>query len=120
MDQDQLINIGLYGAFALIVLAAGAAIIMNLVNSISNPKVLVKSGIGIAVLVLIFFIGYSVAPAEFDSTTRAAFEAAEIDPDAASTAVLYKRVGGAMTTTLILFVIAVVGLVYSTVARIIR
>ncbi len=118
MDSDQLINIGLYGAFALLAIAAISAIVMNLINSLSNTKSLIKSGIGIVVLVVIFFIGYSMAPTEFDSVTSAAFEAAEIDPTAESTGNLYKLVGGAMTTTLVLFVLAVVGLVYSSVARI--
>lgn len=120
MDSDQLINIGLYGAFALLILAAAAAIIMNLINSLGNVKSLIKSGIGIVALVAVYFIGYSMAPAEFDATTAAAFEAADIDPEAASTGALYKQVGGAMTTTLVLFVLAVVGLIYSSVARIIR
>jgi len=33
---------------------------------------------------------------------------------------MYKLVGGAMTTTLILVVVALLGLVYSSVARIVR
>ena len=32
MDSDQLINIGLYGAYALIIIAAGAAIIIKRMN----------------------------------------------------------------------------------------
>jgi len=47
MDSDQLINIGLYGGFALIVIAAVAAIGMNLVSAFSNPKSLIKTGIGV-------------------------------------------------------------------------
>ena len=120
MDSDQLINIGLYGAFALIVIAAGAAIIMNLINSFSNVKSLVKSGIGILALGLIFFIGYSMAPSEFDNVSREAFILAEIDVDAESTANTYKLVGGAMTTTLVLFVLAIAGLIYSSIAKMIR
>ena len=118
--SDQLINIGLYAAFALIIIAAAAAIILNLVNSLSNTKSLIKSGIGVAALAVIFLIGYSIAPAEFDATTRAAFEAAEIDPDAPSTATTYRLVGGAMTTTLVLFALAIVGLFYSSIARIVK
>ena len=119
MDSDQLINIGLYGAYALIIIAAGAAIIMNVINSLSNVKSLIKSGIGIAALLVIFFIGYSMAPSELDTVTRAAFERAEVDPDAASTIQTFRLVGASMTTTLILVVIAVVGLIYSSISKLI-
>ena len=120
MDSDQLINIGLYGGFALIVIAAVAAIGMNLISALSNPKSLIKSGIGVGALLIIFFISYSIAPSTFDGISREAFILAEIDVDAASTGETYKFVGGAMTTTLVLFVIAVVGLMYSSIAKMIR
>ncbi len=117
--NEQLIDIGLYIAYALVIIAAGTAIIMNVINSISNPKSLVKSGIGIGVLGVVFLISYSMAPTVFDNVSREAFILAEFDPDSESFAGTYKWVGGAMTTTLILFALAVVGLVYSTVAKLI-
>jgi len=117
MNQDQLINIGLYGGFALIVIATVAAIGMNLVSAFSNPKVLIKAGIGVGALLIIFLISYSIAPSTFDNTSREAFILADIDVDAASTGDVYKLVGGAMTTTLVLFVIAVIGLIYSSIAK---
>ena len=93
---------------------------MNLLNSLGNPKSLIKSGIGIVVLGLIFFIGYSMAPAEIDLVSQRAFEANKVDPSAASTLTTYRLIGGAMTTTLVLLVVAVVGLVYSSIARVVR
>jgi hypothetical protein len=120
MDSDQLINIGLYGGFALIVIAAVAAVGMNLYSAFANPKVLIKAGIGVGALLIIFFISYSIAPNTFDGISREAFILAEIDVDAESTGEIYKLVGGAMTTTLVLFVLAVVGLIYSSVAKIIQ
>lgn len=120
MNQDQLINIGLYGGFALIVIATVAAIGMNLVSALSNPKTLIKSGIGVGALLVIFLISYSMAPSTFDEISREAFILADIDVDAPSTGETYKMVGGAMTTTLVLFSIAVVGLIYSSVAKMIR
>ncbi|OEK01758.1 hypothetical protein BFP97_09625 [Roseivirga sp. 4D4] len=120
MSQEQWIDIGLYGAIILIIVATLAAIGMNLVNAFSNPKSLVKGGIGIGVLAVIFLIGYSMAPAEFGASTAKALEASNIDPTSDGAGSMYKLVGGAMTTTLILVVIALVGLVYSSVARIVR
>ena len=120
MTQEQWIDIGLYAAFILLALAALSAIIMNLANSLSNPKSLIKSVAGVVFLLIIFFVGYSMAPGDFGASTASAMEAANIDPTADSASSVYKLVGGAMTTTLVLIVIAVVGLIYSSVARIVR
>lgn len=120
MDQEQWIDIGLYGSYILIVVAAVAAIVMNFVNSLGNPKSLVKSVIGVVVLGLLFIIGYSMAPAEFGASTARAMEATKIDPTSEGAVTTYRLVGGAMTTTLALIVIALVGLVYSSIARLVR
>jgi hypothetical protein len=100
--------------------AVVAAIGMNFVNAFNNPKTLVKSGIGIVALTIVFFIGYSMAPTEIDMVSQRAFEANKVDPSAASTLTTYRLIGGAMTTTLILMIVAVVGLIYSSVARIFK
>jgi hypothetical protein len=52
--------------------------------------------------------------------SQRAFEANKVDPSAASTLTTYRLIGGAMTTTLVLLVVAVVGLVYSSIARVVR
>ena len=119
MSQEQWIDIGLYGSMILIGIAIVAAIGMNIVNAISNPKTLIKGAAGIGLLAILFLIGYSTAPAEFGAATAKAMEASSIDPTAEGAGNVYKLVGGAMTTTLILIVIAVVGLVYSSISRII-
>lgn len=120
MDQEQWVDIGLYASYILLGLAAVAAIVMNLVNSLGNPKSLLKSGIGVVLLAVIFFVGYSMAPAEFGASTARAMEASNIDPTSDSAVTTYKLVGGAMTTTLVLILIAVVGLIYSSVARLVK
>ena len=120
MDQEQLIELGLYASYILLGVAAVAAIGMNFVNAFNNPKSLVKSGIGIIALAIVFFIGYSMAPTEIDMVSQRAFEANKVDPSAASTLTTYRLIGGAMTTTLVLLVVAVVGLVYSSIARVVR
>lgn len=120
MDQDQLIDLGLYIAYALVALALLAAILMNFINALKDPKTLIKSVGGIAVLGIIFLIGYSMAPDVLDAAATTAFENAKIDVNAESTGRTFKLVGGAMTTTLVLVVIAVVGLVYSSISKLIR
>jgi glucokinase len=118
--SEQWIDIMLYAAYILLGVAALAAVFMNLYNSLKSPKSLIKSGIGIVALVVIFFIGYSMAPSELDRLAVVAFEANEMDPMADSTVNVYKLVGGAMTTTLVLLVLALAGLLYSSIARIVK
>mgnify|MGYP001803273335 CR=1 FL=1 len=119
MSQDQWIDLGLYASYVLIAIAIVAAVVMNFANALKDPKTLIKGAVGIVGLVVVFFIGYSIAPAEFGQSTAMAFESAGIEPAKDSANSTYKLVGGAMTTTLILIVIAVVGLVYSSIARLI-
>jgi hypothetical protein len=102
MDQEQLIDLGLYASYILLGVAA------------------VKSGIGIVALAIVFLIGYSLAPTEIDLVSQRAFEANDVDPSAASTLTTYKLIGGAMTTTLVLIIVAVVGLIYSSVSRVFK
>lgn len=118
--SEQWIDIMLYAAYILLGVAAVSAVFMNLANSLKDPKSLIKSGIGIVVLGAIFLIGYQMAPAELDRLAVTAFEANEMDPKEESTVQVFRLVGGAMTTTLVLIVIAVVGLIYSSVARLIK
>jgi hypothetical protein len=118
--SDQLIDIGLYASYALVFIAIIAAVVGNVVNAVKNPKSLIKSGIGIVALGLIFFIGYSMSPSVIDPLGAKAFSAVDIDPELASTVNTYRLVGGAFTTTLVLVIVAVAGLVYSSVARILK
>jgi hypothetical protein len=120
MTQDQWIDLGLYASYVLIGIAIVAAVGMNFANALNDPKSLIKGLAGIVVLAAVFFIGYSMAPSEFGQSTAMAFESAKIDPAGESTGNTYKLVGGAMTTTLVLILIAVVGLIYSSVSRIAR
>jgi len=119
MDQDQWINLGLYAGYILVAVAFVTAIVMNLINALNDPKTLLKSAIGIGVLGVVFLIGYSMAPDVLDSAARLAFENAKIDLEADSTLQTFKLVGGALTTTFVLVVIAVVGLVYSSISKLI-
>ncbi len=54
----------LFSGYILVVLATIAAIGGPILNAISNPKTIAKSIIGIAVFVLIYFIGKAVSSSE--------------------------------------------------------
>ena len=120
MNQEQWIDLGLNAAYVLLGIALLAAIMMNFANALKSPRSLIKGGIGIVVLLVIFFIAYSIAPAEIGLETAKSFEAVKIDPASDEALSTFRWVSGAMTTTFILIIIAVVGLVYSSVSRIVK
>lgn len=97
----EFIDIGLYVSYGLLLIAAIAAIVLPLINSFSNPKSLVKSGIGIAVIVVLFVVGYVIA----DSGVTAKYTTLGVGEGES------KFVGGALLTMYMLFVIALVGIV---------
>jgi hypothetical protein len=97
----EFIDIGLYVSYGLLLIAAIAAIILPLINSFSNPKSLVKSGIGIAVIVVLFVIGYIIA----DSGVTTKYTTLGVGEGES------KFVGGALLTMYMLFIIAIIGIV---------
>lgn len=96
------IDISLYIGYTLFLLAAGAAIIMPLINAAGNPKILVKSGIGVGVLILVFVIGYALS----------GNEVIPMYAERGVTSGLSKTVGGALIAFYILFIGAAIGVAY--------
>lgn len=103
-DEDQvtttIFNSGISGAIILIVIAAAALILFGLFQVLSNLKASLKGIIGLAVLLVVFFIAYSSANGD---------AAAEIGP--ISTAIEkvggiapgnLKFIGGAIVTAMVL------------------
>lgn len=105
--ENIFVNYGIPAAFILLVIASLAAIILPLINSFSNPRALLKSAIGIAVLAVIFLIGWSMSTPE----VYAQFGVTEGTS---------KIIGGALITMYILFAIALVGIVASEIYKIVQ
>ena len=105
--ESFFVNYGIPAALILLVIAALAAIVLPLINSFSNPRSLLKSAIGVIVLVVIFMIGWSLTPAQanmqYDVTEGAS-----------------KIIGGALTTMYILFGISIIGIVFSEIYKIVQ
>jgi hypothetical protein len=99
------IDIFIFVAEGLIIIGAILAILMPLVKSLDNPSSLIKTGIGVAFLVVIFFIAYSIADSEV--LPKYAADPFNLTPG------LSKFVGGALITTYALFIIAIVGIVFT-------
>lgn len=57
-------DILLYGSYLLILIGAIVAVVMPLINSLDNPKSLLKTVVGIVGVVVLFFIAYSISSNE--------------------------------------------------------
>jgi len=100
----------LYGAYLLVIVAALGAIVLPLINALGEPKKLLKSVLGVVVIGLVYLIGWGVAGDE----VNAKYIAFDI------TSTSSKVIGGVLITTYILMGIAMVSIVYSEIAKIIR
>lgn len=101
---------GLKLTYFLIIVAAAGAILAPLVTTIlNNPKALIYTGGAIAVLVVVYFIGVAMETGE-----AAIIGGQEISAD------LSQNVGGALKMMYILIVVAVIGIVYTEIAKFFR
>lgn len=105
-DVDLLLGL----AKVLIYIAAGAAVILPLINAFKNPKVLLRAGIGIAVLGAIFGITYSTASTEITPL----FERI------GATAEKIQLSGGLIQMTFVLIIIAVVAVILGELSKAVR
>jgi len=103
--QTGIFNFGLQSAIALTAICAVAALIFGLIYMVLHFKSSLRAIIGIAVIAIIFIIGYSVA--DPNSTGSLAQTILEFGvQDGAS-----KFISGAMITTGVLGAIAIAGLI---------
>ncbi len=93
-------DIFLYLGYTLVIIAAVAAIMLPLISALGNPKVLLKSGLGIVAIVVVFFVSYAFSGAEVTPE----YSKYEVGPE------LSKFVGGTLIMAYILLAIAVLGI----------
>jgi hypothetical protein len=104
----EFVDIMLLAAYALIGLAVLAVIVLPVINAIGNPKTLVSGVIGLVFILLVFGIGYGISGAEVTAT----YSKFGID------AGLSKYVGGIISTTYILVLVAIIGIIYTEISKI--
>ena len=98
----DLIDIGLYASYLLFVVCAITAVVLPIVQSMSNPQSLVKSAIGVGVLLVVFLIGYIMADDASDVVSAG----------------MAKLVGAGIISMYIFLFLAVVGIVYTEISKI--
>jgi hypothetical protein len=102
-----MLDVGLYVLYVLLFIAVAAAIIFPLINSISNPSGLLKSGIGVIVMLVLFGIAYAVSDA---SLPRSAVAAGLSESSV-------KLIGAGLIMFYIVLVLAVLSLIFSEISK---
>jgi hypothetical protein len=105
-------DIFLYVGYLLIGIGAVLAIVMPLIKSLDNPKSLLKTGLGIVALVVLFAIAYGIA----DSEVLPRYAAAPFN----LTPALSQLVGGILITVYFLFGFAILGIIVTELNKIIK
>jgi NADH:ubiquinone oxidoreductase subunit 6 (subunit J) len=105
-----MIDIGLYIAYGMVILAALGAIVLPLVRSAGDPKALIKSGLGVVAILVVFFIAYAISGNEVNPLYT------QFDVDAGDS----KLIGGVIITSYLLIFIAILGIIYTEVSNIVR
>lgn len=98
-----MIDIGLYASYFLFFVALGATIILPLLNAIKNPSGMFKSLLGVGGLVVLFVVSYAVSGDEVSA------KAASLGVDAAGS----KMIGAGLVLFYIVFIVSVIGVIYS-------
>ncbi|WKK80518.2 hypothetical protein [Marivirga arenosa] len=106
----EFVDILLYGAYLLVIVAALGAIVLPLISALSQPKSLLKSLIGVLAIGVIYVVSWSISG---DEVT-----AKYIKFDITSTS--SQVIGGVLITTYLLMGIAVISIVYSEISKLIR
>jgi uncharacterized membrane protein len=104
-------NYGLYLAYLLAIVGVVLAIVLPLIKSLDEPKNLVSSAIGIVILILIYGIGYIIS----DSELTARYIEAGVETEGLS-----KLIGGMLTMVYLILGIALAGIIYTELNKIIK
>ena len=102
------VNIGLYLAYALVVVAALGALVLPLVSAIQNPKSLQKLGLALVAIGLVFLVCYFISGNE----VLPVYEKYGVNADAS------KVIGGILATMYTLMFLCIGAVVYTEVSKV--
>lgn len=108
----DLYDIGLYVGYFLLIVGMIAAVILPLISSIGDPKSLVKTGLSVLGLLIVFGIAYSLSDNEV--IPRFAAEPFNLTP------VLSQAIGGLLISTYFLFAIAFLSIFVNEITKSLR
>lgn len=106
----DLFDISLYASYLLVIIAVLTALILPLVNSLSDPKSLLKGFIGIGILLVVFFIGYMLAGDEVTTV----YMKNNVDAGAS------KLIGGALVTMYVFFIVSFASIILTEILKLFK
>ena len=110
--MDIWIDIGLWITYIMMIVAVAAAVILPVIYALSDPKSLIGVGIGVAVILVLFFISYAISSDEITNPKAAANYG--VTPSSA------KAIGGSIVMMYILMFVAFVGIIFTEVGKLFR
>ena len=110
MIIENVVNIELIIAYGLLAIALLAALILPLINAVGNPGSLVKMGIGVLGLLLVFLISYLIAGNEVTADYAKYFVGPELS----------KFIGGMLNLSFIMIVGALLGIFYTEISKMVK
>ncbi len=108
--MESMIDIGLYLSYLMVIVALLGAIVLPIIKSLDNPKSLIKPLGAIAGIFVLFLICYGFAGDSLNSKAIAA----------GVTSGVSKFVGGGLIAMYVLFVVAIVGIVFTEINKAIK
>ena len=99
----SLISWGLYFGYLLFGLALISAVVLPFLNALKNPKAIVKAGIGVGILLLVFALAFAVSGDEVNSVAASQ----------GITTTGSKMIGAGLIMFYVALFAAILGLVYS-------
>lgn len=101
--MESFVDIALWVAIIMVLFAALAALAMPIINSLGQPKVLLKGVIGVVVIAVLFLIFYSMADG---GVSKQLIERGVTEN-------VSKVVGGLLMTMYAFVIITIIGIIYS-------
>ncbi len=112
--ETDIFNFGMYASIGLIIVAFAAALLFGIVQFASSPKESIKGLIGLVVLGIIVFIGYSTANGNIAAETpeiQKAIEKFTTSQETTFSGGNLKFISGAILAALIMIVLSILSLV---------
>ncbi len=108
--MEAVINIGLYVSYVLMGIAMLAAIVLPLINSLDDTSSLIRGGIGVGIVLVLYLISWAISGNEVID--------AYIKWDIGEG--ISKAIGGALIMMYILFIVAIGGIIYTEISKAIK
>jgi NADH:ubiquinone oxidoreductase subunit 6 (subunit J) len=105
-------DILLYVSYALVGIGTVFSIVLPLIKSLDDPKSLLKTGLGVVAILVLFFISFSISTNE----VLPKFEGEPFN----LTAEMSQLVGGVLITTYILTIVTVAGILITELSKAVK